>query len=55
MGTPACIANGGFRNGILSLAREVAFVGDSSQSSKPQSDGPFGLGKLLDKLTGRSE
>jgi hypothetical protein len=55
MGTPASIANGGFRNGILSLAREVAFVGDSSQSAKPQPTGPFGLGKLFDKLSGRAE
>jgi hypothetical protein len=55
MGTPACIANGGFRNGILSLAREVAFVGDASQSTKPQPTGPFGLGKLFDKLSGRAE
>jgi pilus assembly protein CpaE len=55
MGTPACIANGGFRNGILSLAREVAFVGDASQSTKPQPTGPFGLGKLFDKLSGRTE
>ncbi len=55
MGTPACIASGGFRSGILSLAREVAFVGDASASAKPQSGGPFGLGKLFDKLSGRSE
>jgi pilus assembly protein CpaE len=55
MGTPACIASGGFRNGILSLAREVAFVGDASASAKPLTGGPFGLGKLFDKLSGRSE
>jgi pilus assembly protein CpaE len=55
MGTPACIASGGFRNGILSLAREVAFVGDASQTTKSASTGPFGLGKLFDKLSGRSE
>jgi pilus assembly protein CpaE len=55
MGTPACIASGGFRNGILSLAREVAFVGDATASTKPQHNGPFGLGKLFDKLSGRSE
>jgi pilus assembly protein CpaE len=55
MGTPACIASGGFRSGILSLAREVAFVGDSSQQAKSSSSGPFGLGKLFDKLSGRAE
>jgi pilus assembly protein CpaE len=55
MGTPASIASGGFRNGILSLAREVAFVGDAVVSSKTQSSGPFGLGKLFDKLSGRAE
>jgi pilus assembly protein CpaE len=55
MGTPACIASGGFRNGILSLAREVAFVGDSTQAGKGQAQGPFGLGKLFEKLSGRGE
>jgi pilus assembly protein CpaE len=55
MGTPASIASGGFRNGILSLAREVAFVGDAVQAAKPQNSAPFGLGKLIDKLSGRSE
>ena len=55
MGTPACIASGGFRSGILSLAREVAFVGDASQTAKSSSNGPFGLGKLFDKLSGRAE
>jgi hypothetical protein len=55
MGTPACIASGGFRSGILALARETAFVGDTSVSAKPQTGGPFGLGKLFDKLSGRSE
>jgi pilus assembly protein CpaE len=55
MGTPASIANGGFRNGILALAREVAFVGDASQAAKPPASGSFGLGKLFDKLSGRSE
>jgi hypothetical protein len=48
-------AGGGFRNGILSLAREVAFVGDASQTTKSAANGPFGLGKLFDKLSGRSE
>jgi pilus assembly protein CpaE len=55
MGTPACIASGGFRSGILALAREVAFVGDATQAVKSSSSGPFGLGKLFDKLSGRSE
>jgi pilus assembly protein CpaE len=55
MGTPACIASGGFRNGILALAREVAFVGDATPGGKSQSTGPFGLGKLFEKLSGRSE
>ena len=55
MGTPACIASGGFRSGILALAREVAFVGDATQAAKPASSGPFGLGKLFDKLSGRAE
>jgi pilus assembly protein CpaE len=55
MGTPACIASGGFRSGILSLAREVAFVGDATQAAKSPSGGPFGLGKLFDKLSGRAE
>jgi pilus assembly protein CpaE len=55
MGTPACIASGGFRNGILSLAKEVAFVADNTQAAKSTSGGPFGLGKLFDKLSGRAE
>ncbi len=55
MGTPACMANGGFRNGILALAREVAFVGDGSPAAKTQSGGAFGLTKMFNKLAGRGE
>jgi len=58
MGTPACVAGGGFRNGILSLAREVAFVSEGAmpgtKTSTP-SGGPFGIGKLIDRLSGRAE
>ncbi len=55
MGTPASVASGGFRTGILSLAREVAFVADSGAAAKGSSGGPFGLGRLFEKLSGRSE
>ena len=55
MGTPACVASGGFRNGMLALAREVAFVAEGGLVVKAEPSGPFGLGKLIDKLTGRSE
>jgi pilus assembly protein CpaE len=55
MGSPACVTSGGFRSGILSLAREVAFVADGNAASKGQASGPFGLGKLIDRLAGRSE
>ncbi len=54
MGTPASVTSGGFRTGILGLAREVAFVADGGPAAK-SSGGPFGLGKLIDKLSGRSE
>jgi len=55
MGTPACTASGGFRSGILALAREVAFVADGAVIVKPANDGPFGLGKLIGRISGRSE
>ncbi len=57
MGTPACVAGGGFRNGILSLAREVAFVAEgavmTTKAEAPASS--FSIGKLFDKLSGRAE
>ncbi len=55
MGTPASVTSGGFRTGILGLAREVAFVADGGPAAKSSGNGPFGLGKLFDKLSGRSE
>ena len=56
LGTPASSAGGGFRNGILALAREVAFVSDGAPMLKAESSsGPFGLGRLLGKLSGRGE
>jgi pilus assembly protein CpaE len=55
MGTPACVASGGFRNGILSLAREVAFVAEGAPVAKPAGSNPFRLGALFDKLSGRAE
>ena len=59
MGTPACMASGGFRNGVLALAREVAFVADGTPSASggkaSSGGGPFGLGRIIDKLSGRSE
>jgi pilus assembly protein CpaE len=57
LGTPAAASSGGFRNGILHLAREVAFVSEGGPPIKipvPTSSGPFGLGKLRDML-GRRE
>ena len=53
MGTPACVANGGFRSGILALAREVAFVAEGTSTRSSRSPGPFGLGRLVTRLTGR--
>jgi hypothetical protein len=53
LGTPAAASTGGFRNGILHLAREVAFVSEGGPQIKipvPTSNAPFGLGKLLEKL-----
>ncbi len=56
LGTPASSVGGGFRNGILALAREVAFVSDGA----PLLNGSgvidrFRLGKLLAKISGRGE
>ena len=55
MGTPACTVSGGFRNGMLALAREVAFVAEGGLVIKPEPTAGFGLGALIGKLTGRSE
>ncbi len=55
MGTPACVASGGFRTGILALAREVAFVSNNGASGKPGAAGPFGLGRFIERLSGRAE
>ena len=56
MGTPACVASGGFRNGILALAREVAFVADGVPLPKPTPvPSSFSFGRIIDKLSGRSE
>ena len=55
LGTPASAAAGGFRNGILALAREVAFVAEGGIIPKPPTAAPFGLGRLIDKLSGRAE
>ena len=52
LGTPAAASSGGFRNGILHLAREVAFVSEGGPQIKipVPSTAPFGLGKLLEKF-----
>ncbi len=55
MGTPACVAGGGFRNGVLALAREVAFVAEGGLAPKPSQAASGGLGALIGKLTGRTE
>jgi pilus assembly protein CpaE len=51
LGTPAAASSGGFRNGILHLAREVAFVSEGGPQIKiPAPTTPFGVGRLLEKL-----
>ena len=55
MGTPACTASGGFRQGMLALAREVAFVAEGALVVKQEGAAAFSLGKIIDRLTGRSE
>jgi pilus assembly protein CpaE len=51
LGTPAAAASGGFRNGILHLAREVAFVSEGGPQIKiPAPTNSFGVGRLLEKL-----
>ena len=55
MGTPACATAGGFRNGILSLAREVAFVAEGGPSARGNQGGGFSFGRIIDKLSGRGE
>ena len=55
MGIPACVVGGGFRIGILALAREVAFVADGKDTAHPRgATGPFGLGRLVTRLTRRA-
>lgn len=55
LGQPAAASSGGFRNGILHLAREVAFVSEGGPAARiPAPSGPFGLGKLLEMI-GRRE
>ena len=58
LGTPATSTNGGFRVGIQHLAREVAFVSEATQEpaiiGEPAGKGPFGLGKLFNKIGGRT-
>ena len=55
MGTPACVSAGGFRNGVLALAREVAFVAEGGLIPKGPQAASGGLGALIGKLTGRTE
>jgi pilus assembly protein CpaE len=55
LGTAACAANGAFRNGVLALAREVAFVAEGGMIPPAPVTGKLGLGKLFDRLSGRSE
>ena len=56
LGTPASSAGGGFRNGILALAREVAFVSDGAPLLNASgSNDKFGLTKLLAKISRRGE
>jgi pilus assembly protein CpaE len=50
LGTPAAASNGGFRNGILHLAREVAFVSEGGPQIKIPTATPFGISKLLEKF-----
>ena len=52
MGEAAITSRGGFRNGILSLAREVAFV-RLADGAAPAITGPAGGGGLLRRLFGR--
>jgi len=54
LGTPAAASGGGFRSGILHLAREVAFVSEGGPAVKVPTTGPFGLGRLLEMI-GRRE
>jgi pilus assembly protein CpaE len=50
LGTPAAASSGGFRNGILHLAREVAFVSEGGPAMKIPSQGGMGIGRILEKL-----
>ncbi len=50
LGTPAAASGGGFRSGILHLAREVAFVSEGSPSAKSRATFTFGMGRLREKL-----
>jgi pilus assembly protein CpaE len=53
LGTPAAAASGGFRNGILHLAREVAFVSEGGPQIKIPEPSPIGLVGRLQTLLGR--
>jgi pilus assembly protein CpaE len=53
LGTPAAAASGGFRNGILHLAREVAFVSEGGPQIKIPEPSPVGLVGRLQTLLGR--
>ena len=54
IGVPASAAHGPFRNGILSLAREVAFVAQAAPPARRAGERLFDLGGLFDRLSGRS-
>jgi pilus assembly protein CpaE len=53
LGTPAAAASGGFRNGILHLAREVAFVSEGGPQIKIPDPSPAGIFGRLTSILGR--
>ncbi len=54
LGTPAAAASGGFRNGILHLAREVAFVSEGGPQIKIPEPSSTGILGRITSLLGRN-